>query len=327
MIYENSTKHAYIYFFKRYIIIKFPWVYYLIKFFFRNLWKRISFSKIESSMRPKNTSISGKEPAKIPLAELRVFLEDWHIQEGDILMVHSCARGISPIDGSFEDIIDTFISLIGERGTLAMPAFPFFSKMNSGTIPCFDVRRTVSSTGLLSETLRRRPEAVRSKNVRAVVAIGARAMDLTCDHHKNPFPNGASSPYKRLAEWNAKILFIGIAPSEANTLLHCAEDLLGRAFPINVYAKEKQLMRIRDEQGLESVIEVARISDFASYLWDPILLNKYWSEDIVQKRTLKDVDFWIVDARKCLERLLQLANYGVTGYGYKFPDPDRLSFK
>ena len=120
--------------------------------------------------------------------------------------------------------------------------------------PVFDVRNTPCWTGLIPETFRKRPGAVRSLHpTHSVAAIGPRAEFLTKDHSKSPTPCGPESPYMRLAELEGKIVFLGVT-LYCCTLLHTIEELAQSPYHLMPNAVPA---RITDYEGNTFTIETA----------------------------------------------------------------------
>jgi aminoglycoside 3-N-acetyltransferase len=89
-----------------------------------------------------------------------------NISEGDLVIVHSSMDSLNRFDISPKDIIDFLLKLIGDTGTLAMPAFPFYKKgiINNDKIEnLYNTRLKLCSTGMLPNIFLRYPKVVRSK--------------------------------------------------------------------------------------------------------------------------------------------------------------------
>jgi aminoglycoside 3-N-acetyltransferase len=104
---------------------------------------------------------------------------------------------------------------------------PFYEEdCNPEDIPMFDKRiaHAARDHGILHETLRNWPGALRSDHPDAgVVAIGRLAESITGEH---PFQYGYGphSPFAKIVEAHGRVLLIG-APLDTITLLHHAEHL------------------------------------------------------------------------------------------------------
>ena len=166
------------------------------------------------------------------------------MQAGDALLVHSswdAARALAP---SPPELITAIRQLLGDEGTLCMPTFPRMSAADPDAL--FDVRRSPSGAGLVTEVFRRTPGVTRSLQMRSVSAIGPLASDLLSEHHLSPYPSGELSPHVKIAAKGGKVLCLGVGPN-TNTLFHCPEDLLKEDFPAPVYENGQLAIRVKQK--------------------------------------------------------------------------------
>ena len=111
--------------------------------------------------------------------ELINVLKSLGIRKGSRLFIHSSWDQFYNYQGNQIEMIEALIDEIGPKGTLAMPAIP----INLGPNKIFDVRKTPSSAGYLTEIFRRYPSVKRSINLmHSVCAIGPHADHLIKDH-------------------------------------------------------------------------------------------------------------------------------------------------
>lgn len=138
------------------------------------------------------------------------------VQSGDRVLVHTSLRAVGPVEGGADTVLDALLGVVGEHGLLVVPTFTYSYRR-------FDPRIEPGATGRLPETLRTRPEAVRSWHpTHSVAAIGSGASDLCRDHH---LLSGlaVSSPLDRLAKQAGKVLLIGVGHT-ANSTVHLGES-------------------------------------------------------------------------------------------------------
>jgi aminoglycoside N3'-acetyltransferase len=182
----------------------------------------------------------------IPLFELRDAISRLGNLRGTLL-VHSAWDALRRVDAKPSTLLAMLRELIGPEGTLVMPTHPAAS-------PVYDVARTPSSAGLLSESLRRSPGAVRSPSPFApACAIGGWAADCGRDFREesSATPYGKGSPYWRVMQEEGHALFIGIDFIRVNTLVHVAFDLLGEENPISGYYEQRTHKAVRGDQSEE----------------------------------------------------------------------------
>src|SRR3972149_2370389 len=99
---------------------------------------------------------SGRYTAKELVEELNTKIKG----DFDILMVHSAYDRLLPMySGNPQELVNELIAFCGNRRTLVMPTFILGGRLYDAKeyyrTHVFDVRRTVSEMGLLSEIFRR----------------------------------------------------------------------------------------------------------------------------------------------------------------------------
>lgn len=90
----------------------------------------------------------------------------------------------------------------------------------------FDIDNTPSEMGVLSEYIRTRPGAIRSRHpFLSWTAIGREAPDICTDVARHGF--GLETPKARMIERNAMYLSVGLPPNETASIIHHVEFLMG----------------------------------------------------------------------------------------------------
>jgi len=178
-------------------------------------------------------------------------LRDLGVDPGEVVMVHSSFDRFAGFSGKATDVLRVLQDAVGPTGTLLMPTLPFTGTaveyVSRGEI--FDVRRTPSRVGLLTELFRRSPGVVRSVHpTHPVAAWGARAAEMVANHHLARTPCGEGSPFARLLERDGRVLFLG-ADIDSMTLFHCIEEILEPGMPISPFTKDEIALESRDQTG------------------------------------------------------------------------------
>ena len=138
----------------------------------------------------------------------------------ETLMVHASLRAIGPIEGGAQSLVEALLDATAPGGN-AM-AYVGFEPTNA--VPYFDPKESPARAeyGVLAETIRGHPHAIRSVNPGAsMAAIGAQAEWLCGDHPLN-YGYGPGSPLEKLVQLNGKVLLLG-SNLDHVTLLHFAE--------------------------------------------------------------------------------------------------------
>ncbi len=171
-------------------------------------------------------------------ADIVIALQQEGITQGDVLMVHSSFRQIGYVEHGPKTLIDALLRVVGDKGTLMMPAFPAvgFNDDYLKSKPVFDIQKTPSRMGVVTETFRQMSGVLRSFHpTDSVIARGKDAAFLTKDHFGQLTPYNENSPFFRLCSLHGKILMIGVG-LESLTNLHTLEDAVGD-FRFPVYHK------------------------------------------------------------------------------------------
>ena len=150
---------------------------------------------------------------------------DLGMAEGDILLLHSSLSRFGHVQGGADTVIDGILEAVGSTGTLLAPTLTGSEELSPENAPHIDLRSQPCWTGQVAEALRQRAGAVRSTHpTHSCAAIGARARELTQDHHRSPTPCGITSPYYRLAAAQGYIALAGCGLDTCTTF-HTVEEL------------------------------------------------------------------------------------------------------
>ena len=153
--------------------------------------------------------------------ELIAALRRMGIGPQDTLLVHSSMKSIGPVNGRADTVLDALSEYL-QPGLLVFPTLSY-GQINSEH-PRFSVTETPSECGILSELFRQRPGVIRSWHpTHSLAALGPDAAALVAGHECFETPCARRSPWGRLVDRHAKLLFIGTGIS-CNTLLHGVEE-------------------------------------------------------------------------------------------------------
>jgi aminoglycoside 3-N-acetyltransferase len=250
-------------------------------------------------------------------ADLLSALRGLGVAPGDTLLVHSAFDKFGRFAGKPSDVLGVLQAAVGPSGAVLLPTLPF-----NGVVVeyvreprVFDVRRTPSQMGLLTELFRRSPGVVRSAHPTHAVAIwGAGASDLAAGHTRAKTPCGAGSPYAGLLDRNGKILFLG-CNIDVMTFFHTVEELLEPRMPFSPFTKQTYALESRDADGRRWVTETR--------LYEPRYARRRNLSRLL--RVLRERQAWregrvgvlrvrLVEARQVLEACQALADQGIYCY-------------
>lgn len=141
------------------------------------------------------------------------------IEKGDTLLMHSALSSMGKVEGGAATVVKAFCDLLGKDGTLVMSTLTGWDKP-------FDVDRTPSAVGAISEEFRKMPGVKRSLHpVHSVTVWGKHAEYITSDHDKCETGCGEGTPYLKLREFDAKVMLLGV-DMDRNTVMHSLEEAI-----------------------------------------------------------------------------------------------------
>ena len=183
--------------------------------------------------------------------QLLLSLRSMGVQSGDTLMLHSAFGAHHGFRGTVEELTNVFLEAVGPGGNLLMVSLPY----RSSTLDYlshskqFDVRKTPSMMGLVSEYFRRRTGVLRSLHpTHPVLAMGASAEWIVAGHENCLFPCGPDSPFDRLAALDGKAVFFNV-PIATLTFFHYLEHQVRADLPIPVYLEAPITVPVIDQMG------------------------------------------------------------------------------
>jgi aminoglycoside 3-N-acetyltransferase len=166
--------------------------------------------------------------AEAAIAGLAGSWRDAGMMSGDTLLLHSnirrTLRHAIRIWGRVEpaDILESFLTALGPRGTLILPLFNF--AFTTGAT--FDIRVSPSEMGVLTEVGRRYPGAVRTGHPIYSFAVIGKAAE-SCLGLANSSGYGSDSPFGLLRALDGKIGVLDLPDQNSMTFYHHVEEMLG----------------------------------------------------------------------------------------------------
>ncbi len=151
------------------------------------------------------------------VADLVCHLRALGVHDGDQLAVHSSMKALGWVEGGAPAVLRALQTTVGPNGTLLMPTM-------TPPMARFVLTETPSYTGLLTETLRRSPGAVRSRHPTHSATVWGRDAAAIASGHPEATALGIGSPFHRLAERGGKVLLLGV-DCRRNSLIHVGEAL------------------------------------------------------------------------------------------------------
>ncbi len=246
------------------------------------------------------------------------------ISKGDTVFIHSSLDNLK-LGFDIKEMLPLLLDTVGPEGTLLFPTYPHlpsYEYLKSGEV--FNVRRTPSFTGFLSEIARRHRDSVRSLHpTKSVAAIGKYARELTAGHHLSAYPYDSSSPYYKAMELNAKSIGIGVTSNYFSST-HIVDDYLKSKFPVEVYHSELFRARCIDWDGNETIVETYAHNIRKMKFDIPAYFNKYIPQETARDFRFGSMNFFIVNSRPLFDKMLKLAEKNITIYKRIYYKMNRL---
>ena len=150
-------------------------------------------------------------------------LKDAGINKGDAAFVHSRVSAFGKLlafDKNFlmQSLIDSIKDTVGIDGTIIMPTFSYSFDRNEP----FDIDKTQSTVGALTEFFRKQPEVIRTTHPNHSVAIWGNNKHELSNIGKDTFDE--NSIFGKLHKLDGKIVFFG-APFQSCTFIHYIEQM------------------------------------------------------------------------------------------------------
>lgn len=242
-------------------------------------------------------------------------MDKLNIRHSDVVFVHS---SIDKINSSLSpiQILELLKNKVGDEGTLLFPSWSYSGRtedfLKSGKM--FDVRKSFTRMGLLPEMARRIKAASRSEHPTAsIAAIGKHASDLTDTHHLSQYACDENSPYYKMMTYNAKIIGLGEKPSSLS-FVHCVEDVMRDAFPVDIYYSEPREVSYRDVTGKIKTMKVYIHNGKHHILSIPGFMHKHVSKKACHQFKEKGTNYFTADANTLFEEMKTLAQQNITIY-------------
>ena len=290
----------------------------------------MQLSKIAKSILPKRAVDSlrhakwERERRRVaslpPLSETdfkEILSNDLRLASGDLVYVHSGMDGLN-LAFPFYRIFFLIQEIVGLRGTVVFPTYPnhrisSYEWLKQGNV--FDIRRTPSYTGILTEFARRQRKAIRSLHpTKSVCAIGPAAKELTATHHLSPYPYDMNSPYYKLIAGGGKIVGLG-ATTNYVSFGYCVDDAFKDEFPVRVYTNELFEVPCINYDG-EQVVVKTFAHDMSTTVHPdmPEWMRTFVSEDACRDLIVRGMKFFRADAPRLFAEMMDLARRDIIAY-------------
>jgi aminoglycoside 3-N-acetyltransferase len=169
--------------------------------------------------------------------DLTLDLRNLGVASGDILFVHSSFKALGPVQGDAGTVVQALDNSISAQGLLLLPSFNLAEREKDKRAETWDLDKTPSTVGWITEYCRQLPDTYRSDHYSASIAArGQRAKVFVAGHlsqegYESPWDRqpwgktyGFHSPMYKAYQANAKILMLGV-DYVSSTYIHFVEVL------------------------------------------------------------------------------------------------------
>lgn len=211
------------------------------------------------------------------------------------------------------ELIGTLLKVIGDKGTLLMPAYT----NNSLETPprLFDVCNEPTYTGLVNEIFRRSPGVFRSLHPRhSICGIGPNAKNLLAGHERSIRADGPNSPFDHLRKRSDSFfLTIGL-PKGFLSFLHWVEDFEPEKLPFQIHEDQHVNCWVQNYSGEEFEVSDWLLKPKIAASLSLKRVFKHISSDSMRFQSYKGIKFGFYPAKKLAEELIFLRNKGIIHY-------------
>ncbi len=255
---------------------------------------------------------------KINTNDLINVMKAMGMQKSSVVFIHSSMTEFYNYTGNANELIDRIIDEIGADGTLMMPAYPKITANFDDEVD-FDVLKSQSGAGYLTEVFRKYPGVKRSINIQhSVCAYGKMADYFVSEHHRSLTAWDEFSPYYKMSQINTIVFAFGL-PYFLGTMIHCSDSILRTKFRyFQLFFKKEKQFKYRDSEGNIGICHY-HTHDFARRRSKKLIIKKYFDKSQFKKTKISNLSVEAVDAKYTLDLYLQLAEKGVTMYSIPSP--------
>ena len=295
------------------------------KIYWRNIRFFIFLSRLNffNNFKKKKKIIFKKDD----LTEILNYLTENGIKKGDTIIVHSSLKGLSQEYIKPSQIIDGFISILGNRGTICMPASPKFKNAinvkdyilikEDNKVYDYDINRSSTQTGLLPFLLLRRNGSIRSRHpINTMVANGFLAKYI-CQNNPigiDSLPCGKHSSWDMCLNKNAWIIGFNLDLTHSLTMIHLAEDKYEESWPIdNWYRNKKFLIKNKDFEELKILRERKPVWGTCHFA-ERTLCRDLINEKILISSLINGVAVELISSKKLIDYLKSRNSKGYPYY-------------
>lgn len=264
-------------------------------------WKNVKRLK---KFSPYGAGVENTSKGAFNFDDVIDYLKQKGVGEGTLLVVHSSFDNLSGCGLKPQEVIKKIMELIGETGTLAMPAIRIFKGEPAGidiltpvdeSLVCeYDIKRTPLISGMLPFTLLRTKGSVVSHfPYNPLVAVGPLAGQMM-EHNLEgecPSAHGKMSCWKFCMDHDGIVVGLGVDLEHHNTMAHVMEEAYDgwrwsndewyrrRTFDIIDEERNKKRVTVYERRPEWGTMHIAELN-FATGLYKAGIIERTYFGDI-----------------------------------------------
>lgn len=237
------------------------------------------------------------------------------VEKGDILIVHSSMDRLKAVDAVPNQYIDALLELVGQEGTLVFPAFPHFrdqDKYKNGPeeLYIYNPKKTPSWTGLLPNVFCRYSGVIRSEcPFNPLAALGKHAQEMFSGELLDDLAHGKASAWAYCVDKRAKILYLGLNVTDADTIVHVAEDVMDEEWPIHDWYEKKSFL-VKRSTGDQVITIRCRRAFWHQYFTAQYSGRIIRKNGFIKERTVEGIPVGLIgDSKEFVSFLIEQARH------------------
>lgn len=305
-----------------------PHVEMIARRLYWNNVRRLS-GRVKKSTKKKVDPLP-EQSKRFDLVALERYLKSCGVGVGSLLVVHSAFAPLKGRVSGPEEIVDFLLGMVGDSGTLAMPAMPMFANSRpleeylsnepDENVYVYNVQKSRIKTGVLPSALHKRKGSVRSRHpINTMVALGAQAERLMSGNlaGDSPLACGINSSWNHCVQQDALIVGVGTDLTHSLTMIHVVEDVKDAGWPVKNWYVEKKFL-IKDGDFEEARVLRERAPQWgALHFGERTLCKDLLEAGLLKSAVIDGVLVEVLSSRKLID-FLNARNH--SGYPYFWVD-------
>jgi aminoglycoside 3-N-acetyltransferase len=239
------------------------------------------------------------------------------LRKGSVVYIHSSVDKMY-LNFSYFELYAMLKDIVGEDGTLIFPTSQIKTRaedfFNANPEYIFDVKKTPSIRGMLSEIARRDKKSIRSLHpTNSVVGVGRLANEFIYEQHTDIYPCGIKSPLYKLTQNGGIIIGLGV-DTEYLTFVHAVEDVMAEKFPFKTRDDKIFECKVRNYNNEIITVKTLVAHKNIQHRNVPLFIRKYIDKSICDNFKFKGVSFFKADSKKLFAEIENLARKNITVY-------------